>query len=420
MSDFFAETFFDEPGLLGVHLRRSERSPVHQFAARAPDVGSGFDPDWWTKLAGGLGLAAVGLTFASITVSQLPSCSDQTANRPTITSPVQQTSDGASTWIASLGSLADDLQPARKDLWPFAIRTLFDVPRELGRRGDATGGWLKPRCAREDVKAYEDAMRLRLALPEAGPCTDLAIILDLPGPQAVAAAAALADLFDPVFLFDNLPHPAAVVPVDETLAAAIYWRPSLLTTKPRRATDAPPVFVLEGLRLTVYANQVDRFDNRSVARLPTAQQLRTLGVRRVLYIRPSAGSVAEQDDLNDLFVAYNDDGLPVRHLGLDAVPQVNAVASSRIVGGGSSSAATSSSSHTAWFLGRYHWKAGPPDEADQDARYRAQRRAVAVPVSLDGGKSHQGEALARLESPSRSSPSNSGGTRSRSNSWHFS
>lgn len=420
MSDFFAAAFFDEPGLLGVHLKRSESSPVRQFAARAPNVGSGFDPDWWTRLAGGAGMAAVALTAAVLVSSQIPSCSERTSARPTITSPVDQTSDGASSRGVSLESLADDLQPARVDLWPYAIRTLFDVPRELARRGDATGGWLRPRCAPEDVKAYEAAMRLRLALPEAGPWADLAIVLDLPGPQGIAAAAALSDLFDPVFLFDNLPHPAAVVPVDETLAAAIYWRPSLLYAKPRRTSDAPPVFVLEGLRLAAYANEVDRFDNRSVARLPTTQQLRKLGVRRLLYVRPSAGTVAEQDDLNDLLVAYNDDGLPVRHLGLDAVPQVSAVASNRIVGGGSSSAATSSGSHFAWFLGRYHWKSGPPDESDADARYRATRRAIAVPLRLDGGKSHQGEAMARLESPSRSPPPSSGGTRSRSNSWHFS
>ena len=393
MSDFFAAVFFDEPGLLGVRLQRSDDHPVRRFAARAPDVGSGFDPDWWTRLAGGLGLATVGLTFAVIAASQLPSCSEQTAARPTITSPVDQTSDGASTWVASLGSLADDLQPARVDLWPFAVRTLFDVPRELGRRGDATGGWLRPRCAREDVKAYEDAMRLRLALPEAGPYTDLAIVLDLPGPQAIAAAAALADRFDPVFLFDNLPHPAAVVPVDETLAAAVYWQPRLLNTKARRSADAPPMFVLEGLRLTLYANQVDRFDNRSIAQLPSAQQLRSLGVRRILYVRPLAGQITEQDDLNDLFVSYGDAGLPVRHLGLDAVPAVSQAASGMVVGGGSSTASAPSSSHPVWFLQTYHWKPGPPDESDPDARYRAQRRAVDVSSRLDGGKSHQSEAM---------------------------
>lgn len=58
------------------------------------------------------------------------------------------------------------------------------------------------------ANAEEDAGWLRAALKNH--TAGLALIVDLPGPEAVAFAAELSDTFDPVFLFDNWPHPRGV------------------------------------------------------------------------------------------------------------------------------------------------------------------------------------------------------------------
>ena len=61
--------------------------------------------------------------------------------------------------------------------------------------------------------AHRRGEALLLAAHREGACrTDVALVLDLPGPEAVAVAAALAPCFDPVFVFDNWPHPLGVVP----------------------------------------------------------------------------------------------------------------------------------------------------------------------------------------------------------------
>jgi hypothetical protein len=130
-----------------------------------------------------------------------------------------------------------------------------------------------------------------------------ALVVDLDGPDSVAFAAGAVSSFDPVFLFDNWPHPRGVVPAHLTLAAAAYYQPMLV----QAAVDggwspAPPMFVLDRQRLSPYVDSADRFDNRWVARLPGVQALRGLGVRRVLYVAP-AGTSHELDDLNDAFVA---------------------------------------------------------------------------------------------------------------------
>jgi hypothetical protein len=60
----------------------------------------------------------------------------------------------------------------------------------------------------------QDLMRglsVRALLDEVGAPRDTAIIVDLPGPRAVAFAAALADRFEPLFIFADWPHPDELV-----------------------------------------------------------------------------------------------------------------------------------------------------------------------------------------------------------------
>jgi hypothetical protein len=140
----------------------------------------------------------------------------------------------------------------------------------------------------------------------------------------VAAAAALAERLEPVFTFDNWPHPLGVVPSQQTLAAAAYYLPRFAHAPAARRAGAPPVFVLDDARLTPYRDEASQFDNRYMARLPTADGWKALGVRRLLYVRPeSTPFTQELDDLNDDFVALRDAGIDVKMMNLgDLQPAV--------------------------------------------------------------------------------------------------
>jgi hypothetical protein len=146
----------------------------------------------------------------------------------------------------------------------------------------------------------------------------IAVVVDLPGPESVAFAAGAANSLDPVFAIDNWPHPLGVVPAHETLAAAAYYQPLFAKASTTRSSTATPLFVLDRARLSPYADDRQHFDNRHLARLPSAAKLGELGVERVLYVAPSYTDVPELDDLNDDFVYDARMGVVVKIVGANA------------------------------------------------------------------------------------------------------
>jgi hypothetical protein len=216
-------------------------------------------------------------------------------------------------WRTSPQSLAEQLTPD-EPLRPYASPTLFQALAE------PSSGTLRAQLRPTHTAEMDDAFRRGQALlaltrqPDAP--GDVAVIIDLPGPQSVAVAAALAPRFAPVFTFDNWPHPLGVVPSHLTLAACLYYLPLFSSARRTRPAPAPPVFVLDANRLAPYRDAATQFDNRYVAPLPSAEALRRLGVARVLYVRPDESSLTELDDLNADFVAMHGAGLEVRALAL--------------------------------------------------------------------------------------------------------
>lgn len=153
----------------------------------------------------------------------------------------------------------------------------------------------------------------------------VAIVADLRGSSSVALAAALANAFEPVLLLDNWPHPQGVVASHMTLAALLYYQPLFVKAKAARAPGAMPVFVLDRERLSPYIDASSKFDNRYAARMPSlaALQAATGGkLEWVMYVVESARDLPEQDDLNDLFVAYAAAGVPVRAVSLEMFTEV--------------------------------------------------------------------------------------------------
>jgi hypothetical protein len=220
---------------------------------------------------------------------------------------------GGTRWMGALPTLPELLAPD-PHLRTLAVPTLFQALAE-----PANGSLrqiMRPVHPPEADAVFGRGQALRGLTEQPDAPRDLALIVDLPGPLAVALAAALAPRFCPVFTFDNWPHPLGVVPSHLTLGACLYYVPAFIDGRMARPQPAPPVFVLDANRLAPYRDRPDQFDNRYVAPMPSAGSLRAIGVKRVLYLRPDPSSLTELDDLNEDFVGWQQAGIDVRAVPL--------------------------------------------------------------------------------------------------------
>lgn len=147
--------------------------------------------------------------------------------------------------------------------------------------------------------------------------TDLrgaAVFVDLAGEHSVAWGAALQRRgFQPVVTINNWPHQFGMLRLERALGAMLYYAEESGRAKPPEL--APPVFILEGLRLS--QKRVDPtpgvFDNRffhAAGDFPAAEVFRARGIVRIYYVtprHPAAGG--EEDDLNEYFAGLAAAGL---------------------------------------------------------------------------------------------------------------
>jgi hypothetical protein len=219
---------------------------------------------------------------------------------------------GGAGWSDGLEQLTDRMRPADPALAPYYVPTLFQSligPSSFDLRAVMT-----PILTPEMRLAYERGQALLTLFEQAGFPPDTALVLDLPGPESVAVASAVAGRFAPVFTFDNWPHPLGVVPSHLTLGAVLYSAPIFEQAQQSRPAPAPPALVLDAWRLAPYTDEDTQFDNRYTAKLPTAEGLAALGIHHVLYV--TAGPGAEADDLNEVFVSYAQGGVEVKSIAL--------------------------------------------------------------------------------------------------------
>lgn len=216
---------------------------------------------------------------------------------------------------STLGQLATALRPTDPRLQPWYVPTLFQS------LGEPANGTLRDNfqmiCSPAMRDAFAQGEAMRELLEHAESPRALAMVVDLPGPEAVAFAAGLQPAGAAVFTFDNWPHPRGVVAAHLTLAAAVYYR-TRFTAPDAAGTPAtrPTVFVLDRNRLADYVDDAGRFDNRYPAKLPEPNELKDYGVQRVLYVVPAAAAAQELDDLNEKFVRYRGVGIEVRMLSV--------------------------------------------------------------------------------------------------------
>lgn len=231
------------------------------------------------------------------------------------------TFDGTQSATFDKGALArmpTELSPANAKYKPYFTPTLFQSPTALPRKsieGQSPTVPLADALVPILTGSMNDAYKQGGGLANLfkGKNAATAVVVDMPGPDAVAFAAGAAEVLDPVFTFDNWPHPVGVVKAHMTLAAAAYYQPRFAKTRAARPANALPIFVLDATRLAAYSDETKQFDNRYVAKLPPAAQLKEMGIKRVLYVLPQASArLIELDDLNADFVEYEKAGVDVK------------------------------------------------------------------------------------------------------------
>lgn len=133
-------------------------------------------------------------------------------------------------------------------------------------------------------EAFRFGAAVARLLRETG-AAESALVVDLPGPDSMAFAAGAAEVFSPVLMMPNWPHPLGTVASHHTLSALVLFHPLLKEREAARKAPAPPLFVLDGERLKPLVDAALDFDNRYVATLPSPEQLAKAGVKRVYYVR---------------------------------------------------------------------------------------------------------------------------------------
>lgn len=213
-------------------------------------------------------------------------------------------------------TLASDLQPQRHVSLhsPTLVQSVTATPTQ--RPGEDSSPFrplptvLRPLFTATMDAAYKQGTALATLFQNRG--NDVALLLDMQGPDSVAFAAGASTVFEPVHLFENWPHPRGVVLSHRTLGAMVYYQPLFAGRAPQRGSTAPPMFLLDRGRFVAYTDESERFDNRFIARVPSAAALRAAGVSKLLYVVSSEYELPEFDDLNDQLVELAAAGISVR------------------------------------------------------------------------------------------------------------
>ncbi len=202
-------------------------------------------------------------------------------------------------------------QPRDANWQPFFAPTLLQSLSQ-----SSLNGQIKLIRTGEMIDAYQRAEGLRSLLASGENTNQTLIISDLPGPASIAAGAALADTVTLVPVFDNWPHPLGVVRAHETLGAMAYYAHEIEQKSRNLKANAPAMMLLDSNRLSPYADQDSQFDNRYLAKLPPADQLKQRGIQQVIYLTKDQTQAAELDDINEDFVEWQKNGVNVRMLRL--------------------------------------------------------------------------------------------------------
>lgn len=200
-------------------------------------------------------------------------------------------------------------KPTRADLQPFFVPTLLSSLSQK-KMLNSISLFFTPAMG----EAYSRGLGLKEILQKNKSNDALAIIVDMPGEQSVAFAAALANVSVPVVTFDNWPHPMGVVPAHLTLSSMLYYAGEFEKAAAQRKNSQIPLFVLDRKRFVANVKEDTEFDNRYIAKLPLIDDFKKMGVTNIMYC--VLNEKTELDDINDDFVSYQNAGININMINL--------------------------------------------------------------------------------------------------------
>lgn len=299
-------------------------------------------------------IARIGLSSLVVSAMAVPGCGEDEAERERDALDLQkemgwdagatetrlqlkgrETSDSKKTmdWSTYLApaTLLKAWSPKNSAWQPFVVPTLVQSLEQKTLRGA-----IAPVYTPSMEAAYGRGLGLKEILKKTENPESTLIVVDIPGPEAIAYAAALADVVDPILTFDNWPHPLGVVDSQNTLGAMLYYAAEVSEKSAQRPDKAPGILILDAHRIAEYTDEDNQFDNRYVAKVPTADRLIALKVSNVLYAVSGSSETTERDDLNEDFTAYKEKGINVSMIALSDFTPSNDSSSDSLARAGSS------------------------------------------------------------------------------------
>lgn len=230
---------------------------------------------------------------------------------PTFTSATASVADSDWKQYLDPNKLIAAYQPGSATWQPYFVPSLIQSLAQTSLREQ-----IKPVKTTLMEQTYDQATALRELLSQSANAGESLIVAELEGIQSIAFGAAMADFAHIVPVFDNWPHPLGVVRSHETLGAMIYYAKEIEDKKAKVQDKAPAVILLDSQRLNAYTDEENQFDNRYLAKLPSANDLKQRGITSLMYVVKDDKRKEEMDDLNDEFVELEKQGISIRFLRL--------------------------------------------------------------------------------------------------------
>lgn len=319
--------------------KKNKTNPVRRSTfgqpSNKPGASGGQMTEWFTRhisrrsVGKGLAWGAV-LAMAGITVYQLGSDDDSEVSKDSLDLQKEQGWNIGST-DKTLSFVGATLADSRGNLYrafdPNYLISVYEprdpqwqkffAPTLIQSLSQTTlNSQMKPVNAPAMADTYERAGALRNLISQTPDAKKTLIISDLPGPESIAVGAAMADTAHLVPIFDNWPHPLGVVRSHETLGAMAFYAGEIDEKRSKLSENAPALLLLDSNRLTPYTDQDTQFDNRYLAKLPPADQLKQRGVQQVIYLVKDQNQTQELDDINEDMVEWQKQGINARMLRL--------------------------------------------------------------------------------------------------------
>lgn len=203
-----------------------------------------------------------------------------------IVSPQETDSSGADTWKSYLDrkKLLDAWSPPQDSPYNKFVKTKTINSVEF------VGDRIKPRYSEGEIKSERELDSLiNSGQFEKG----TAVVLDSGGAHSVAMAVKLVEHgFQPVIMFDSVPHTRGLNRSEQELATLLYFAEQMnkLKQKGKIKPDAAPIFILD-----THRNDMDVSLGKAKTKVkntytygeddfPSSEELRELGVQKIVYL----------------------------------------------------------------------------------------------------------------------------------------